>query len=157
MKKWIFIILFLGLIFGLFNFVSAQKSPVNLYFFYGSTCPNCKKAEKFLEGLEEKYPELRIKSYEVFGNKENAELLLKLFEECGEEKQVRVPAIFIGGEVIIGYLSDETTGPQIETEINQCLEKPCPDPLERIEECEVCGCQGEKCGCEVCECESKED
>ncbi|MBU0476604.1 hypothetical protein KKB68_01170, partial [Patescibacteria group bacterium] len=95
-----------------------------------------KKAEKFLKTLEEKYPELKIKSYEVFGNKENADLLLKLFESCEKGKQIRVPAIFIGEEVIIGYSSDSTTGVQIEDQVLECLKNGCQDPLEKLEECE---------------------
>ncbi len=153
----IIIVIFLSFLINKADFVLAQQDSVNLYFFYGSTCPYCKRAEKFLEDLKTKYPQIEIKSYEVFGNKENAELLLRFFEAYKKEKQVRVPAIFIGGEVIIGYLSDETTGSHIETVINQCLEKLCPDPLERIEECEFYECQGEKCECEVCECETKEE
>lgn len=158
MKKifWILlIIIFLNSVIKV-EFSLAQQDSVSLYFFYGTTCPHCKKAEKFLENLKERYPKLQVKSYEVFGNKKNANLLLRFFEACGEEKQVRVPAVFIGDKVIIGYLSDETSGVQIEDAINQCLQKPCPDPLERLEECEVCECEGEICECEVCECKPAE-
>ena len=114
MKKIFSLILVSFFLIGLANFALAEENEVKLYFFYGDTCPHCKKAEVFLEGLKEKYPSLEISSYEVFGSRENAKLLLQLFENCGEEKRVRVPAIFIGDEVIIGYLSEETTGQNIE-------------------------------------------
>lgn len=158
MKK-IFFVLFLIIFLSLLlkaDFSLAQEQKINLYFFYGQTCPHCKKAEKFLEDLKTKYPQLLIKSYEVFGDKENADLLLKLFEACGEKKQVRVPAIFIGEEVIIGYWSDETTGLQIEETMKECLKKECPDPLKKLGECETCECNGEICQCDVCECELPE-
>ncbi|MBZ9572018.1 hypothetical protein KJA15_01605 [Patescibacteria group bacterium] len=138
------------------DFSLAQESQINLYFFYGETCSHCKKAEKFLGNLKEKYPELQIKSFEVFGNKENAGLLLKFLEACEEKKQVRVPVIFIGNEVIIRYLSDETTGKTIEAAVFQCLEKGCSDPLEKLGECETCECEGEMCDCQVCECKPRE-
>jgi len=157
MKKWIFAILILVFVLSSFDFAFSQTDKIQIYFFYGETCPHCKKAEEFLKTLEEEYPQLQIKSFEVFGNKENAQLLLKFMEACGEEKQVRVPAIFIGEEVIIGYFSDEITGSQIEDVINQCLEKECLDPLERLEECEVCECEGEVCECKTCECEPRKE
>lgn len=162
MKKIIGLILISFIFLSLANFSLAQDNPVKLYFFYGSTCPHCKKAEAFLEQLEEKYPSLEIESYEVFGDKENAKLLLQLFENCGEEKSVRVPAIFIGEEVIIGYLSDQTTGQSIEEAVRNCLGKECTDPLEAVDECQLCQCEGEQgelCQCQVCTCptEEKED
>jgi glutaredoxin len=160
MKKIICLLLIIiilpSLIINKTDFVLARQNSVNLYFFYGDTCPHCQKAEKFLEVLKEKHPSLQIKSYEVFSHKENAELLLRLLEACGKAKQVRVPAIFIGSEVIIGYLSDETTGSVIEKTVEDCLQQKCPDPIERLEECEVCQCQGEVCQCQACQCEPEE-
>jgi len=160
MKKIISLILITIIFSGLANFALAEEESVKLYFFYGDTCPHCKKAEIFLKQLKEKYPSVEIFSYEVFGNRENAKLLLKLFEACGEEKRVRVPAIFIDDEAIIGYLSEETTGQTIEEAVKDCLANGCISPLERIEECEFCQCpEGEICQCEVCTCptEKKED
>jgi thiol-disulfide isomerase/thioredoxin len=159
MRKIINLILITVIFFSLTNFALAQEKSVNLYFFYGDTCPHCKKAEIFLEGLKEKYPGLEIKAYEVFSNKENAKLLLQLFENCGEEKRVRVPALFIGQEVIIGYLNEETTGRTIEKAVKDCLEKECLDPLEEVDECQLCQCQGEQgeiCQCQTCSCPQEE-
>ena len=162
MKKIFSLILIIVIFFSIADFAAAQEKPVNLYFFYGDTCPYCKKAEVFLEKLKENYPLLKIKSYEVFGNRENAKLLLELFENCGEEKRVRVPAIFIGQEVIISYLSEETTGQSIKKAVEECLTRECSDPLEKVDECQLCQCEGEQgelCQCQTCTCpiEEKED
>jgi len=120
MKKIIFISLAVFFLFGLASPVLADNDEkVDLYFFYGDTCPHCKEAEAFLNSLGEKYPELEIYSYEVFNNKKNAELLLEFFENRNKEKVVRVPAIFIGEEVIVGYLNDAVTGQQIEDAIQE--------------------------------------
>jgi len=159
MKKIFSLILITIIFLGLANFALAEENEAKLYFFYGDTCPHCKKAEVFLENLKEKYPLLEISSYEVFGSRENAKLLLQLFEACGEEKRVRVPAIFIGDEVIIGYLNEETTGQTIEEAIKNCLSKECPSPLEKIDECQLCQCQeepGEICQCQTCSCPTEE-
>jgi thiol-disulfide isomerase/thioredoxin len=161
-KKIIVLLLITFTFLGLANFALAQDKEVNLYFFYGDTCPHCKKAEVFLGELKEKHPSLKVNSYEIFGNKENARLLLQFFENCGEKKTVRVPAIFIGQEVIIGYLNEETTGRTIEKAVKDCLERECLDPLEEVDECQLCQCQGEQgeaCPCQTCACpkEKKQD
>jgi thiol-disulfide isomerase/thioredoxin len=158
-KKIFSLILIFFTFLGVASFALAQDNEVNLYFFYGDTCPHCKKAEVFLGELKEKYPSLKINSYEVFGNKENAKLLLQFFENCGEEKTVRVPSIFIGQEVIIGYLDNEITGRTIERAVKKCLEKKCPDPLKKVDECQFCQCQGEQgevCSCQICTCPEEE-
>jgi len=141
MKKLISLILISFIFLGTANFALAQENSIKLYFFYGETCPNCKKAEVYLDDLQEKYPVLEINSYEVFSNKENADLLIQLFEHCGKKKQVRVPAIFIGDEVIVGYFSDEITGLNIENAIKKYSTEQCPDPLDELKRC---ACQIEK-------------
>ncbi len=140
LKNFLVVFLFLFILFNASPVFSQEEETV-LYFFYGTGCPHCAQEKTFLEKLEEKYPQLKIQSYEVFGNKENAELLSKLFEICGESGQIRVPATFIGDKVIIGYLSEEITGIQIENILKECLENGCQDSLERLEQCE---CQKEE-------------
>jgi len=133
MKKIIIITLISFIFLGVANFALAQENEIKLHFFYGDSCPVCKKVAKFLVQIEEENPQLEIISYEVFGNKENAELLLQLFENCGREKRVRVPAIFIGEKVIVGYLSDEKTDQDIEQAVEEYSNKQCPDPLSEDE------------------------
>ncbi len=161
MKKLIIILLILFVFLGIANFALAEDK-VKLHYFYGDGCPHCKKASAFLEQMEEKYPQLEIISYEVFDNKENADLLLKFLEACDEKQIARVPAIFIGQEAIRGYMSDQITGRAIENRIDECLENECPDPLDKMDECELCQCEGEQgelCHCQTCTCQanSQED
>ena len=134
------VLLFLFILFNA-SPVFSQEEETILYFFYGKGCPNCAQEEVFLEKLQGKYPQVKIESYEVFGNKENAKLLSKLFEVCGESGQIRVPATFIGDKVIIGYLSEEITGVRIENILKECLENGYQDSLEKLEQCE---CQKEE-------------
>jgi len=133
MKKIFGLILIVLVFGGVFNLALAEEKPVKLHYFYASTCPNCKKAGVFLDKLENKYPGLEISRYEILSSRENAELLLKFFEVCGEEKIIRVPAIFVGSEAIIGYLNDAATGKKIEGLVEECLIKECPDPLEKVD------------------------
>ena len=135
-KSNIFLIVIFSL-FILFNAspVFSQEQAV-LYFFYGDGCPNCAKEEVFLEKIQAKYPQIKIESYEVFGNKDNAKLLSELFEICNESGQIRVPAAFIGDKFVIGYLNEETTGVRIENMLKQCLENGCQDPIHELKQCE---------------------
>ncbi len=137
MKK-IFILFFLVLIslIPLFSSADQTKQEVKIYFFYGSTCSSCHKAEPFLNDLEKKYSFLEVVSYEVFNNRDNAKILLDLLEACGEEKAVRVPTIFIGDQVIRGYLNKQTTGQEIQAAVENCLEKKCSDPMNQIQKCD---------------------
>ncbi|MFH1671712.1 MAG: glutaredoxin [Candidatus Portnoybacteria bacterium] len=112
-SKLIIILLFVFFAPGVFNFALARE-PVQIDYFYSETCPNCEKASAFLDKLEKKYPDLEITRYEILSSRDNVELLLKFFEERGKGKIIQVPAIFIGQEVIIGYLNDETTGKSVE-------------------------------------------
>jgi len=140
---------------------SVENNNLKIYLFFGSTCPHCKKAEVFLNTLKEKYQELEVVSYEVFNNKENADLLLSLLEACGKEKVVRVPVIFIGEEVIVGYNADDTTGIFLEKSIKDCFENGCSDPIAKLQEkkCETCDCgqTEENCKCDTCNCKKIEN
>jgi len=120
--------------------VDSQENEIKIHFFYGNGCPNCKKAESFLNKLEQEYP-LEIHSYEVYNSRENAKLLSDLFENCGKNKSIRVPAVFIGEKIIIGYLNDERTGQDIKQAIETYSNKACPDPLDKLKKCE---CQKEE-------------
>lgn len=131
-KKIFFLFLITFIFLNFFNFALAQEST-KVYFFYGSTCPHCKKARTFLEETKEKYPSVDIYAYEVYNNKANAKLLLNFLESCGEREIIRVPSIFIGKEVIIGYFDEEITGSLIEEKVKDCLENGCPDPLEEYQ------------------------
>ena len=135
MLRKVFLILFFAFLSSVFstNNVLAEGDKISLYFFYGSTCPYCQKAEVFLDQLKTKYPDLKIVAYEVFGDRGNAQLLEKFFEAVGKDKTIRVPAIFIGDQTMIGYANDAITGSEIEKMVNFCQENTCPDPLAKTE------------------------
>jgi len=98
MKKKIFTGLFLILIPAL---VFAQDVPKKkAYFFYGDTCPHCKKVEAFFQenGIYDKYD---ITSLE-FSNPFNARLLLKFGEIYNDPNKGGVPAIAFADKFIVG-------------------------------------------------------
>jgi len=111
--------------------VYAQKHNVTLYYFYGDGCPHCAEAKPFLEDLEAKYPELTVKSYETWYNKQNADLFISMSAACGT-KVVGVPTFFIGHKPIVGFDNLEGKGKEIEEAIKKCIEKECVDLMDHI-------------------------
>lgn len=108
------------------------KDEVSLYFFWGNGCPHCNKEKLFLEKLKMNYPQLDIRSFEVWNSMENAVVFSQMSEAYGKKIE-GVPATFIGDfEPITGYLSDDVTGRIIEERIKQCIEKGCIDPGEKM-------------------------
>lgn len=131
MKKFliIFFVFSLLLLGGYSNFVSASNS-VNAYLFYGEGCPHCAKEEAFLETIKDKYPDLKINSFEIYYNQENI-VFLKEIAKTLNVQTGSVPFLIIGDKTFIGY--SPTISPiQIENRIKECLITKCPDSVAKI-------------------------
>lgn len=113
------------LFFGISTFVYAQEASVNVYFFNSQGCPHCHNEAQFLEKLEDKYPGLRVESFEVSRNYENRVLFIKTAEKLGQSAN-GVPFTVIGKQSFVGF-SDSITGPILEAKINDCLAGGCED------------------------------
>lgn len=106
-KVLISFILFFSLFTIFLGKVSAKE--VNVYMFYGKTCPHCEEALKYLESIKNKY-DLNIIKYEVWENKENR----KIMDEVADVVDINVsgvPFCVIDNTGIIGYsvgVTDET-------------------------------------------------
>lgn len=99
--------------------LSAQ-TKTELYFFYGEGCPHCAREEKFLSQLEKENKDLQIYRYEVWSNKENAQLFAELIKKLNLDR-VTVPVLIIGNEAVIGYNDDQSTGQKIKAVIEERL------------------------------------
>jgi MFS family permease/glutaredoxin len=131
-KKLFFI---LGIIFIFFPIqnVFAEDSDkalndkeVNVYFFWGNGCPHCEEEKKFLNKMEDKYPQLKVHQFEVWGSSQNRNLMF----EFGEKLNVNVrgvPFTVIGEHHIIGWLDEKNTGKQLEEAIICFLGDSCRD------------------------------
>ena len=96
---------------------------VNLYLFWGSTCPHCKAEYAFLESLsDEEKSKFRVYGFEVWNNKENASLM-KEFAKITNKEVTGVPYLVIGDSVITGYSDDATTGKDIKDLIDKLYTK----------------------------------
>jgi len=83
------------------SLVFAQDVPKKkAYFFYGDTCPHCKKVEAYFRenGIYEKFD---ITSLE-FSNPFNTRLLLKFGDAFNDPNKGGVPAVAFGDKFIVG-------------------------------------------------------
>lgn len=78
-----------------------QVQPVCIYLFYGQGCPHCERVKPVIDALVKKYPQVQLKTYEVYFNTTNQ----KMFEDFQQRYAVTekgVPTLFIGDRVLIG-------------------------------------------------------
>ncbi len=113
--------------FSLFLFLSLaipvfanQDSKAVIYFFWGQGCPHCAREEVFLNELAKKYSNLEIKSFETTHSRENIEIAEE-FRKKLNIKNPGIPLAIIEDKYFIGYLSDETTGKEIEAIVKKSL------------------------------------
>jgi len=128
-KIYFLLIFFFIFFFNFFPQKSLALNKVEIYFFWGQGCPHCAQEKPFLEELKQKYPELIVKEFEVYYNRENQELFKKV-TQAYKTQPVGVPMTFIGKDFVVGFGTKETTGKQIENLIQNCLTNICPSPEE---------------------------
>ena len=104
------------------------EEHLTIYFFWGDGCPYCELQKEFLEEVEEKYPEMEIKSYEVWFNQENQAILREFAERFGVQA-TGVPITFIGEDYWVGF-SPAIERDMIET-IESCISE-CQIDEERL-------------------------
>ncbi len=115
------------------NSVFAQEKidDITIYFFWGENCPHCEKAKPFLENLEQKYPEVKVRDFEVWGDSQNR----KLLAEFGKELKATisgVPFIVVGEKYFSGWMNESVTGKQIENAILCVKNNNCQDVGKKI-------------------------
>jgi len=109
-----------------------EQNKVYISFFYGDGCPHCAEEEVFLKKLEYDFPNVEVKRFEVWNNRENVELMSKVAEELGINV-TGVPLTIIGEEVISGYFNDVTTGMRIKRIVQEHSAVGCVDMVGNIQ------------------------
>ncbi len=110
-----------GIFFG--NVNAAQTQTVEIDLFYLPTCSHCHEEMDFLDELKADYPEIKVNKYSITEGG-NTELMLKKYKDYNVPQDVwgLVPVTFFEkGIYIIGF-ERKSTGPQIESYINQIIE-----------------------------------
>ena len=89
----------------------AAAAAPDIEVFVREGCPHCAKAEAFLADLAREQPHLRISIRDVLQQPQALERLQQLAREHGG--MARVPAVFAGGRLIIGFSEEVRSDQQI--------------------------------------------
>ncbi len=103
----------------------AQKQEFIVYFFWGKGCPHCEEEKAFLNEMKKKYPDMKVIDYEVWYDKQNAELLIKMANSY-KMKASGVPVTFIDDNVFIGF--SKNSREEISESFQKCISSQCVDP-----------------------------
>ncbi|MBQ7240764.1 MAG: hypothetical protein IJS56_04935 [Bacilli bacterium] len=94
---------------GVFNWDAKVEDvkfddKVNVYIFHGATCPHCADLRKLLISYtnENKF-DYNVYGFEVWNNKDNAKLWLKIAELANNKDTSGVPYLLVGNSTMIGY------------------------------------------------------
>ncbi len=106
-------------------------AKATIYYFWGEGCPFCTIQREFLDEMEDKYPDLEVKSFETYRNRQNAQMLQNMAQAYGVRAS-GVPMTFIGDfDPLVGF--SDSMGKSLEEMIIYCLEEDCPDPGDKIQ------------------------
>lgn len=114
LSKILLVFLLISLILPLKTFADSNK--INIYLFYGESCPHCKELEEFLEPYLKENENVILNKYEVWNDKDNQEKLNEVRKILNDNSN-GVPYLVIGNNVITGYDS-EFTPERIKNTIN---------------------------------------
>lgn len=98
--------------------VSAEDLTPDLEVFVRAGCPHCEAAKGFLAELRRERPGLRIVIYDIAEDSTARQRLAGLFGDRGMTR-VGVPTFLIGTELIVGFLSSDTTGAEIRAKLDE--------------------------------------
>ncbi len=103
-------------------------SKVTLYLFWGDGCPHCENEKQFLAQLQNQYPQLEVKFFEVLYNEDNSKFLSQMNEAYGNEK-TGVPTTFLDDKFWVGFA--DFIGEDIQDKVESCIINSCPSPVEK--------------------------
>ena len=96
------------------------QQQVQLYFFWGQSCPHCIAAHPHVSAIPEARPWVTLHELEVSRDSENARRFRELVEADAAGRRAGVPAFMFCGEMHFGWDSDETTGAMLRERLDAC-------------------------------------
>ncbi|MBI1997097.1 MAG: glutaredoxin [Deltaproteobacteria bacterium] len=100
--------------FGLAALAVAAAPAAEIEVFVRPGCPYCAAAERFLQDLQRRQPEIRVRTRDISQDPEAFQELSELAHGFNIQP-FGVPAFYLRGQLIIGFASAETTGKAIES------------------------------------------
>jgi glutaredoxin len=107
--------------------VQAGEPAPEIEVFVRAGCPHCETAKAFLKELRRERPAVRIAIYDVAEDSAARQRLATLAAERGIAN-IGVPTFLIGTELIIGFLSADTTGAEIRARLDRLNQDTTPHP-----------------------------
>ena len=105
---------------------SAAVDKTIIYLFGSQDCHTCEEIKPFLEEMKIKYPGIEVKDFEVFNNKENKDLLLKMLDDY-DSSFSGLPVIFMGDRMFQSF--GETVKMDLEAAIRGSIDEGTLDPM----------------------------
>jgi len=102
-----------------------EANPVVVYFFWGDGCPHCAVAKPFLAELNERFPSMIVRDYEVWYHPQNQAPFIQMAAKYGFEPS-GVPTIFIGDQFWEGF-GEGYTDLAVEAAVARCAAEGCVD------------------------------
>lgn len=96
----------------------ASVQPADIEVYVREGCPHCARAKEFLAKLQLEQPGLRIVIRDVMRDRDALESLKRIAAQHGVSA-ARVPAMLVGGQLIIGYSDEADTGQLIRRLLSQ--------------------------------------
>ncbi len=115
------------IVLALISFVAAEEQTDQrdcLYYFYGKDCTGCESSNQYIQDIRTKYPDLDIKSYEIYHNQQNKALLESYLNSYNIQPDAQgIPAVITRSSYFIGQKSISTF---LEKYIQDNEEMSCP-------------------------------
>jgi cytochrome c biogenesis protein CcdA/glutaredoxin len=107
-----------------------QVQSLCIYLFYGQGCPHCERVKPVIDELAVKYPQVQLKTYEIYFNATNQEMFREFLHRYGVAEE-GVPTLFIGDRALVGETAIRT---QLEERIVWYTSNPtvCPATFTKV-------------------------
>ena len=101
-----------------------EQLPLIIYHFYGQGCPHCARMKMFLDDMEEEFPTLETRRFEIYQDANNRDEYFALAAAYGlEVDKMPVPITFIGDKSFAGFT--DKTEVEVREQIEYCLSHEC--------------------------------
>lgn len=116
------ILILIVIIIMFFSYSIGSQSAANLqdntlHVFWGDICGSCETTLVYLDYLKKDYPELKIKYYEIYNNKDNHAILNEVLDKRGID-MFGLPVLILNDKTWIGYDDDTKKELLAELEMN---------------------------------------
>ncbi|MFP4660804.1 MAG: hypothetical protein ACLFPF_01300 [Halanaerobiales bacterium] len=111
------ILVFLLVFISPLSITQGMESEITLYFFWGEGCLHCEEVKGDIQKWEQTYPNLIVKSYEVFDNEENKDFFEEKAAELGSNAR-GVPAYIFGDNIWFGTSKIDEIKDRLESVFN---------------------------------------